>query len=74
VNRNPLNKTELICVTLVGKPEGEIPLGRLWLTWNNNIRKGLFSNSITVYYRKHNGIAQFYYEHVSQRCGESKSI
>jgi len=26
-----------------------------------------------LYYRK-NGIAQFYYEHVSQRCGEAKSI
>jgi hypothetical protein len=26
-----------------------------------------------LYYRKHNGIAQFYYEHVSQRCGEAKS-
>jgi len=25
------------------------------------------------YYRKHNGIAQFYYEHVSQRCVEAKS-
>jgi len=25
-------------------------------------------------YRKHNGIAQFYNEHVSQRCGEAKSI
>jgi hypothetical protein len=27
-----------------------------------------------LYYRKHNGIAQFYYEHVSQRHGEAKSI
>jgi hypothetical protein len=26
------------------------------------------------YYRKPNGIAQFYYEHVSQRCGEAESI
>jgi hypothetical protein len=25
-----------------------------------------------LYYRKHNGIAPFYYEHVSQRCGETK--
>jgi hypothetical protein len=28
----------------------------------------------SLYYRKHNGIAQFYYEHDSQRCGEAKSI
>jgi hypothetical protein len=27
-----------------------------------------------LYYRKHNGIAQLYYEHVSQRCEEAKSI
>jgi len=27
-----------------------------------------------LYYRKHNGIAHFYYEHVSQRCAEAKSI
>jgi hypothetical protein len=27
----------------------------------------------TLYYRKHNANAQFYYEHVSQRCGEAKS-
>jgi len=25
-----------------------------------------------LYYRKQNGIAQFKYEHVSQRCGEAK--
>jgi hypothetical protein len=25
------------------------------------------------FYRKHNGLAQFYYEHVSQRCGEDGS-
>jgi hypothetical protein len=27
-----------------------------------------------LYYRKHNVIMQFYYEYVSQRCGEAKSI
>jgi len=27
-----------------------------------------------LHYRKHNGITQLYYEHVSQRCGEAKSI
>jgi hypothetical protein len=27
-----------------------------------------------LYYRKHNEITQFYYEHVSQRCGEAKSV
>jgi len=27
-----------------------------------------------LYYRKHNGITHFYYEHVSQRCGEVKYI
>jgi hypothetical protein len=27
-----------------------------------------------LYYRKHDGIAQFYYEQVSLRCGEAKSI
>jgi hypothetical protein len=27
-----------------------------------------------LYYRKHYGITQFYYEHVSQPCGEAKSI
>jgi hypothetical protein len=27
-----------------------------------------------LYYRKHNGISQFYYEHVSQRCGGATSI
>jgi hypothetical protein len=27
-----------------------------------------------LYYRKHNGIVQFYYEHVSFRSGEAKSI
>jgi len=27
-----------------------------------------------VYYRKQNGIAQCYFEDVSQRCGEAKSI
>jgi len=26
------------------------------------------------YYRKHNGIAQFYSEHASQRCGEAEYI
>jgi hypothetical protein len=28
----------------------------------------------SLYYRKYNGITQFYYEHVSQRCGEAKHI
>jgi hypothetical protein len=27
-----------------------------------------------LYYRKHNGIVQLYYENVSKRCGEAKSI
>jgi hypothetical protein len=27
-----------------------------------------------LYYGKHDGIAQFYYEHDSQRSGEAKSI
>jgi hypothetical protein len=27
-----------------------------------------------LYYRKHNGNTQFYYEHVLQRRGEAKSI
>jgi hypothetical protein len=27
-----------------------------------------------LYYRKHNKITQYYYEHVSQRCEEAKSI
>jgi len=27
-----------------------------------------------LYYRKHNGIMLFYYLHVSQRCGDAKSI
>jgi hypothetical protein len=27
-----------------------------------------------LYYRKHNGIAQFYYKDVSKRCGEASRI
>jgi hypothetical protein len=27
-----------------------------------------------LYYRKHDGIAQSYYEHVSERCEEAKSV
>jgi len=27
-----------------------------------------------MHFQKHNGIEQFYYEHVSQRCGKAESI
>jgi len=31
---------------LVGKPEGKIPFGRSWRTWEDNIKNGCYGNSV----------------------------
>jgi hypothetical protein len=49
-------------------------LTQLNLTSRNPNSPDYFKLHNRLYYRKHNGIAQFYYEHVSQRCVEAKSV
>jgi hypothetical protein len=46
----------------------------MWLYFQPNLKApNSFKLHNRLHYRKYNGIAQFYYEHVSQRCGEAES-
>jgi hypothetical protein len=76
------------CVYDVWNVKNKVQNSSIWyrqyLLWTNLIQPNRASLNLNspnsfklhnrLYYRKHNGIEHFYYEHVSQRGGEVKSI